>query len=164
MHDVGDYILNQMGGRKNNLTPCSQLSQETLWPYQAFVNHIMQKSKSSENSSPGCKMSLWHLLHRRPHPCDKKMLPLSAFEEDLGTSLTTPPLLLFGRCDIFDLWLIKLVEPLHPFLYVFCYCNKWKVVIFCVQSTVSNNEYIEACKHAQSLVASSRLHNTEFHT
>ena len=41
--------------------------------------------------------------------------------------------------------------------------NKWKVVIFCVQSTVSNNEYIVACKHAQSLVASSRLHNTEFH-
>ena len=39
---------------KTNLTVCSELSQETLRPYQVFVNHTMLQSKSSENLSPGC--------------------------------------------------------------------------------------------------------------
>ena len=91
MHDVSDYIFNRIGGRKTYLTPRSQLSQETLQLYQAFVNHIMQKSKSSENSSPRCKMSFWHSLCRRPYPMWQEMLltipDLSAFEECLGTRL-----------------------------------------------------------------------------
>ena len=50
---VSDGILNRIGC---NFAARSQLSQETLQPYQVFVNHTMQQSKSSENLSPGCKM------------------------------------------------------------------------------------------------------------
>ena len=74
---------------KTHLAAHSQLSQETLWPYQAFVNHTVQQSKSSQNSSPGCKMQLWHSLCCRPRPMWQEMLlrtpdPLSLFRKVWG--------------------------------------------------------------------------------
>ena len=157
MHDVGDYILNRMGGRKNYLTPCSQLSQETLWPYQAFVNHIMQKSKSSENSSPRCKMSFWHSLRCRPCPMWQEMLLripdlLSAFQECLGMRLNVI-YLTFDWLNLLNLYICFCMSSVIVY--------KWKVV--CSLQSPIINIYIAACKHAQSLVASSRLYTTEFH-
>ena len=72
MHDVSDRILFEPNWRLKTLTSqlCPQLFQETSRPYQAFVHHTVRQSKSSENSSPGCKMSILYPVG--PAPCDKK--------------------------------------------------------------------------------------------
>ena len=111
---VSDHILKRIGGRKTYLTACSQLFQETLQHYQPFVNHTVQKSKSSaENLSPGCKNILYTIgpthvtrnvtLNTRPSFC---------FSGGSGDKTTPQWLCDPSEGDIFDLWLIKLVEPL----------------------------------------------------
>ena len=68
VHDVSKCILNRIGGKKTYLAARSQLSQDTLQPYQVSLNHTVQQFKSSENLSPRCKMQIWYSLRCRPHP------------------------------------------------------------------------------------------------
>ena len=55
---------------KTYLAACSQLSQETLWPYQAFVSHSSLSRRKSWVPDVKCNYDILYAVG--PTPCDKK--------------------------------------------------------------------------------------------